>query len=87
MWRGGREVRMWCLALVDCMHCMNVPFVSAIDVNECQKNPCRNGGKCTNTRGSYRCSCAAGFQGKNCETGKGRVIHQITSDLFCGLYL
>ena len=40
------------------------------DVNECLRNPCQNGGKCTNSKGSYSCSCAAGYEGKNCDKGK-----------------
>ena len=39
------------------------------DVNECQNNPCQNGGKCTNVNGGYSCSCVSGFEGKNCEKG------------------
>ena len=39
------------------------------DVNECQNNPCQNGGKCTNVNGDYSCSCVSGFEGKNCEKG------------------
>lgn len=41
-----------------------------VDVNECMgKNPCVNNGTCSNTRGSYRCSCASGWTGKHCEEG------------------
>jgi len=41
------------------------------DVDECSVNrPCLNGATCTNTIGSYYCTCPAGFEGPNCETGK-----------------
>ena len=43
------------------------------DIDECKNNPCKNGGKCTNTHGSYRCSCPSGFSGKNCENGKEMI--------------
>ena len=39
------------------------------DVDECQRDPCQNGGQCTNSKGSYSCSCAAGYEGKNCDKG------------------
>lgn len=38
------------------------------DVNECKKNPCRNGGHCINSPGSYICKCPSGYSGHNCQT-------------------
>ena len=39
-----------------------------VDINECESEPCQNGGKCTNLIGEYRCNCAGtGFEGLNCE--------------------
>ncbi|XP_076237238.1 basement membrane-specific heparan sulfate proteoglycan core protein-like isoform X3 [Calliopsis andreniformis] len=29
--------------------------------------PCRNGGSCTDLRGSYKCDCRLGYNGQNCE--------------------
>lgn len=37
------------------------------DVNECKKNPCKNGGNCINSQGSYRCICRPGYSGHNCQ--------------------
>ncbi|XP_022789314.1 fibropellin-1-like isoform X4 [Stylophora pistillata] len=38
-------------------------------VGRCDKNPCLNGGVCTETRNdSYNCKCAGGYSGDNCET-------------------
>ena len=38
------------------------------DMDECAlKAPCLNNATCTNTPGSYKCECLAGFAGKNCE--------------------
>lgn len=47
------------------------------DVDECQSNPCVNGGNCTNKRGGFDCSCPSGFTGKTCGQGKQReeAIH------------
>ncbi len=34
----------------------------------CSSQPCLNGGQCVQTDvSSYRCQCAAGFDGKTCE--------------------
>ena len=39
------------------------------DVNECSANPCKNGAKCTNNHGDYKCTCDNRFTGKNCDQG------------------
>ena len=36
----------------------------------CKPNPCQNGGVCNRKGGSYTCTCAAGYQGNNCQTCK-----------------
>uniref|UniRef100_UPI003EBE4DC0 cadherin EGF LAG seven-pass G-type receptor 2 precursor n=1 Tax=Danio rerio TaxID=7955 RepID=UPI003EBE4DC0 len=35
--------------------------------NFCNNNPCLNGGSCVSLWGSFRCDCALGFGGRNCE--------------------
>ena len=40
-----------------------------LDINECESNPCENGGTCTDMDYGYRCSCKSGFTGSECETG------------------
>ncbi|CAH1226926.1 CDH6 [Branchiostoma lanceolatum] len=39
-----------------------------IDVDECQSNPCQNGGTCFNLENAYRCQCPAQYKGVNCDT-------------------
>ena len=42
-------------------------FFRYLDVNECiNSGPCLNNANCTNTPGSYFCSCAEGYRGDNC---------------------
>ncbi|XP_015273456.1 PREDICTED: coagulation factor IX [Gekko japonicus] len=38
-----------------------------IDGDQCESNPCTNGGKCEDQVGYYICWCLAGYEGKNCE--------------------
>ena len=37
--------------------------------------PCRNGGSCGNTYGSYMCKCTIGFTGTNCELGMFHAVY------------
>ena len=39
------------------------------DMNECDSNPCENGGVCTNGRNAYSCACQGSWNGTNCEKG------------------
>uniref|UniRef100_G3TV86 Coagulation factor IX n=1 Tax=Loxodonta africana TaxID=9785 RepID=G3TV86_LOXAF len=41
-----------------------------VDGDQCESNPCLNGGMCKDDINSYECWCLAGFEGKNCELGK-----------------
>lgn len=45
-------------------------LLSFLDINECDTNPCENGGQCTNSEGSFTCSCAGGWRGPACNQGK-----------------
>uniref|UniRef100_A0A8R1DQT0 Uncharacterized protein n=1 Tax=Caenorhabditis japonica TaxID=281687 RepID=A0A8R1DQT0_CAEJA len=33
----------------------------------CAENPCANGGKCSQTRSTFSCSCPSGFRGERCD--------------------
>ncbi|EDO35413.1 predicted protein, partial [Nematostella vectensis] len=37
-------------------------------VNDCNPNPCRNEGTCTDNNGSFKCSCIPGYTGRLCES-------------------
>ena len=41
----------------------------SIDINECDSNPCQNGGNCNDAVASYSCVCMAGYEGHDCEIG------------------
>lgn len=59
-----------------CVVCSTLRFFFVIDIDECRSEPgiCRNG-QCTNTIGSFECSCPQGFvlssNGREC---KGRCF-------------
>ncbi|XP_060801993.1 protein eyes shut [Amyelois transitella] len=36
-------------------------------IDECQSNPCQNGGICIDIHADYMCACAFGYTGKSCE--------------------
>ncbi|XP_069043876.1 delta-like protein C [Lepisosteus oculatus] len=38
-----------------------------METNECDSNPCKNGGSCNDLENDYSCTCPQGFYGKNCE--------------------
>ena len=44
-------------------------FSSFLEINECKKNPCRNGSFCIPIRGGFHCSCLPGFTGHVCDIG------------------
>ena len=52
---------------------MLLPFW-LLDINECEDQVCKNGGNCTNTEGSYNCTCVEGYQGKHCDESESAAI-------------
>ena len=44
-----------------------LPF-SILEIDECQPNPCKNDGACSNNpNGGFSCNCKEGFRGVVCE--------------------
>ena len=40
-----------------------------IETDECDSNPCGNGGTCNDYVNEFNCTCAGGYEGTVCETG------------------
>ena len=38
-------------------------FIVTIDINECSSSPCSSDATCSNTDGSFQCTCNNGFSG------------------------
>lgn len=55
------------------------------DIDECSTSPCLNGGICTNLQGDYRCTCAQGYIGTNCETGTSDDHRYMSQDKSNGI--
>lgn len=54
-------------------------FFFFLDVNECVVyQPCQNNGTCTNSEGSYTCTCENGWIDQHCETGlyQTHIVHK-----------
>ncbi len=51
------------------MSCFEVYFLYLSDSNECESNPCQNGGTCTEVGADYQCRCRPGWTGDECTFG------------------
>ena len=52
-------------------HSCKILYINRLfsDVDECLRNPCYNGGNCSNTVGSFECICQPGWTGPTCLIG------------------
>ena len=48
-------------------------FYRLTDINECESEPCVNGGECIDKVGRYICSCPGGYEGVDCQGGLCRA--------------
>ena len=49
------------------------------EYNECESNPCSNGGTCLDRVGEFQCICPPGFAGSRCQTPIQVSLHCIFS--------
>lgn len=45
-------------------------FLPPADINECERDPCKNGGICTDLVANYSCECPGEYMGRNCQSSK-----------------
>ena len=55
------------ISIISCSETILFSFIS--DINECESNPCHNGGICADNINSYVCTCLTGYTGTFCEIG------------------
>lgn len=58
------------LSLLIISRCVCECLLVFSDVNECEKNPCKNGGSCTDLQANYTCQCPGEYMGRNCQYSK-----------------
>ena len=67
------------------VNCNKVSFLVLSDFDECslEPNPCGDNADCTNTEGSYSCSCKKGFTGNvsACEGTCGFILYMFNNVL------
>ncbi|XP_062039917.1 coagulation factor IX [Lepus europaeus] len=54
-----------------------------VDGDQCESNPCLNGGSCKDDINAYECWCQYGFEGKNCELDSTCSIKNGRCEQFC----
>ena len=57
------------------------PDIFVLDIDECEALPCQNGGTCIDKVNSYKCICATGFNGKDCENSKFNALYLFTKQI------
>ena len=43
-------------------------FSCLVNIDECESDPCQNGGTCNDDVNMYTCTCAPGYTGTHCES-------------------
>ena len=75
-WHCHLDHELWLISVmhiyVTCNSCDATVISYFTDVNECENNPCQNGGICTDGIHSYTCLCPVGRTGEHCERSRSR---------------
>ena len=44
------------------------------EIDDCNPDPCENGGRCIDGLDTYICDCVLGYTGDNCESGIAKFL-------------
>ncbi|CAH1255193.1 JAG1 [Branchiostoma lanceolatum] len=58
---------------------MRIEFLGCDDTDDCQSDPCQNGGTCVDGLDSYSCNCTNGFSGDTCEEMATTIVVPTTA--------
>ncbi|CAG2112441.1 unnamed protein product, partial [Medioppia subpectinata] len=54
-----------------------------LEKNECDSNPCRNGGTCVDTYNGFICKCPTTWEGVTCDTDVNECLRFVGTELGC----
>lgn len=70
-WQTSLEMWAWPYMFAQYVHvlsqCDFVPGRCETEIDECQSNPCRNGGSCLDRFNMFVCECPPGYSGPTCD--------------------
>ncbi|XP_050461753.1 cubilin-like [Cataglyphis hispanica] len=74
-----RRVNIRLKSLEDSLRIMQI----LLRENECQSNPCQNGGTCEDLYDAYQCHCPSNWEGPNCMTDVNECARFLGTELGC----
>lgn len=57
--------------------------MQSLATNECNSNPCANGGTCQDLYKSFTCTCSQGWEGAECDRDVNECARFAGTDLGC----
>mmetsp|Transcript_28736 Transcript_28736/g.112091 ORF Transcript_28736/g.112091 Transcript_28736/m.112091 type:complete len:190 (-) Transcript_28736:551-1120(-) len=75
--RPGTMNNVLCASPGNCAHKLTFKSEFIPDRNECDPNPCQNGGTCIDNISDFWCECARGWFGRNCEFPYGEMTVEV----------
>lgn len=64
----------------------SLPLSLPPDIDDCQSNPCQNGGTCIDEVNSFVCLCLPSYGGATCEKGNNLTLTvSLNKDVFLGV--